>query len=351
MGLTHRSIGLGLGVLGAATILATLGAACSSRESGSNSSSGGDGGSGTGGDASSTTGTSTSTTGVGGGAPCEGTEATIADVTTGVVGVGVKVKLTDLVVMSQKFLVSQGSSSGSCLWGVFVSAPGLAETAENSGMLVLDYGFDATTDDGGDKAYCPKLGEEETGDDIPDNLRPGDVIDVIGETANFLLSNCASETNGSTVGQFQIAKSCSIERHGTAPVPAAHVFTAAELEDIGSPSKQSFHDRWGGVKIRVENVTALPAADGGAVGDYGVITLNEGPIEVSDKVYYRAYLKSQNYCHAAPVFASTLSFNAVEGFSYLDYCTWRIAPNDKCADFDPSSEDCQGALTCPPTEM
>lgn len=351
MVLTARRFAVFAGLFGCASMFAAAGTACGKDGSGgfaADTGSGGAGGSTSATTASAGGATSSSTTGAGGGAPCEGVEATIADVTTGVVGPGVKVAVK-AVAMSQKFLVSKGSSSGSCLWGMFVSAPDITETAPNTGMLVLDYGFNATVEPGGTDAYCPRLGIDEIGDDIPDDVAPGDVLEIIGETAKFLLDNCATETNGSTVGQFQLAKSCKVERTGTAPVPTAHLLSATELEDLADPGKDAFKDQWGGVKVRVENVTAVPGANGGAVGDYGVITLNEGGLEVGDKIYYRGYLKTDNFCHAAPIFDQTLAFNAIEGFGYLDYCTWRLTPNDKCADFDPSSEDCNGALTCPTT--
>jgi hypothetical protein len=168
---TVRRFAFLAGLVGSGALFAAAGAACGKDGSGGFAADTGSGGGG--GDSSSTTSSaggstsSSSSSGVGGGAPCEGVEATISDVTTGVVGPGVKVQVTGAVAMSQKFLVSKGSSSGSCLWGVFVSAPNLTETAPNSGMLVLDYGFNAEIDDGGTDAYCPRLGIDPTGDDIP----------------------------------------------------------------------------------------------------------------------------------------------------------------------------------------
>jgi hypothetical protein len=337
-----------------AALPAIYAAGCQSNPA--NGGSSGSGGSGDGGDDTSTStsgeggGTSSTSAGEGGGAtsPCEGVDATIEEVTTGAVGPGVKVKLTGVVAMSQKFLVSKGSSSNSCLWGMFVSAPGLSETAANTGILVLDYGFNATADDGGADTYCPMLGREDTGDDLPDDVKPGDELTIIGETGNFLLSNCADEPNGASVGQFQITKACGAEKTGTQPVPAAHVMTGEQLAQLASPSDKAFHDAWGGVKIRVEDVTATPGPEGGAVGDFGVIKLEDSGLEVGDKIYYRGYLKNDTICHEGPHFDQTLKFTAIEGISYLSFCTWGIQPNDKCADFAPSSEDCGGQTTCPP---
>lgn len=283
-------------------------------------------------------------TGTGGQVNCAGPEQTISDITTGTVGPGIKVQLTGVIAMSQKFLVSKSSSSGSCLWGVFVSAPGLAETAANSGILILSYGTNAVTNDAG-QAFCPKLGQEPAGDKIPDDVAPGDELTVVGETDYFLLSQCASEPNGSTVAQRQLSKVCSVERTATGKaVPLPHKLTAADIAKLGDPNDTAFHDQWGGVKVQIDNIT--PVLQGGeVVGMYGIIQTNEG-VEIHDKLYYRPY--SNNKCHDGPVFDPSVTWNSVTGFSYLDFCTWAIEPNDKCADFDPSSSDCMGALTCPP---
>lgn len=298
--------------------------------------------------------------GGGGGAACDGKEVTIEQITNtnaaGAVGKGTPVKVKGAVAMSHKFLVSQ-SNAGNCLWGVFVSAPGLAETKEYSGVMVLSYGVPATIPPGGNKAYCPKLSnyfenDPLPGDAIPDDVKPGDVLDITGVADSFLLAACANEMNGSQVPQTQIAFTCSVTKTGTAPVPAPHVFTdVADMTKLGSPTDKAFHDAWGGVKVRVENVKPVPQPDPDGmgpevvVGDFGAIKLMDSNLEVGDKIYYRGYDK--NDCYSAPVFSDvTMTFNTIDGFSYLSYCTWGLQPNAKCADFDPKSEDC-GSLTCP----
>ncbi len=140
------------------------------------------------------------------------------------------------------------------------------------------------------------------------------------------------------------ASVCFAERTGTAPVPTPHVLTAEEAASITSTSDTAFHDAWGGVKVRAENV-GVTLVDGEVLGPYGVVLLENG-IPVGDKVYYRPY--SDNYCHSGPEFSDTeIVFDRVDGFHYLNYCTWGIEANDKCADFSPSSEDCTGAVCTP----
>lgn len=276
---------------------------------------------------------------------CEGPEVTVADIATGSYGPGTKVAVTGVVAMSQKFLVSKSSTTDNCLWGVFVSAPGLTETEANSGLLILSYGTKATIPPGGDTAFCPKLGQDPAGDKIPDNTMPGDVLNVVGVISRFPdQPTCDPPNPPNQVGMLQLGSVCSAEKTGEAAVPAPHVLTSGEITSIQSTTDQAFHDQWGAVKVRVENV-GVEAQGGMVVGDFGIIKLANG-IEVGDKIYYRGY--SDNVCHAGPQFTDTaMTFDYVDGFHYLAFCTWGLQANDKCADFSPSSGDCTAA-DCPP---
>lgn len=286
-------------------------------------------------------------TGTGANTGCTGPDATISDITTGMVGDKMMVSVKDIVVMSAKFKVSGPGSSGHCLWGVFGSTKGLTETQANTGILLVSKGADATTNDAG-STYCAAYPEEPAGDLIPDDVKIGDVLNVIGESEAFLLDNCMTEPNGSSVAQFQLSNICKVDKNGTAPVPTAHVLSPTEIAQLASPTDTSFHAQWGGVKVAVENVTA---ATNPVVGMYGIIALTEGNLQVTDKIYYRGYQKTE-VCHAGPLFTANMtapyySFGHIEGFSYLDFCTWSLGVNDKCADFTPASEDCAGMTSCP----
>ncbi len=280
---------------------------------------------------------------------CEGPDQTIADLTTGAVGVDQKVTLRGVVAMSQLFLVSKSKNTGSCLWGVFVSSPGIGETAANSGMIVLSYGSPATIPEGETEAYCPKLGQEPTCSAIPDDVKPGDVLTVIGTHQVFPNPpNCTGDNPPNQVGMRQLSAVCHVARDGTAAVPTPHVLTAEEADLITSLDDAAFHDAWGGVKVRVENVGVTPV-DGEVLGSFGVVTLDNG-IPVGDKVYYRPY--SDNLCHSGPVFSDTeVVFDHIDGFHYLNFCSWGIEAGDKCGDFAPASEDCAGNTTCPPDQL
>lgn len=273
----------------------------------------------------------------GGGAPtgdggtCNGTATTITNVANGTVSVGTQVKLTGVVATSQKFLVSRSASTGSCLWGMFVSEPNLTTAAAYSGTMVADYGDDAVTDPDGGFGDCP------TGTDlIPEDTKPGDVFDVVGKADKFVSKSCAGDAGTGPAAQAQVSKACLVTRTGTnGQVPAPAVITNAA--DLMNGADEATHRKWGGVLVKLENVSPQLWDGGGVVGPYGIITLTNG-LEVHDKLYYDKNDKS-----SGPKFASGTTFNSITGISYLDFCTWALEPRDKCQDFDPPSSDCGGA--------
>ena len=92
-------------------------------------------------------------------------------------------------------------------------------------------------------------------------------------------------------------------------------------------------------------------ADECIVDSRGKVLVEEG-FGVGDKVYYRGYDKT-NKCHAGPIFAvgadQVTEFDYVQGFHALDFCSWGVFAQDKCADYAPASEDCGADTTCPYT--
>ena len=282
------------------------------------------------------TGSSTST-----GGPM-GLPATIVDVTTGKIGPGVAIQLTDVVAMSRKFLVSQSKTSGSCLWGVFISDK-VAETAPSTGTIALSYGMNAAIPAGGTDAVCP------TGTDaFPNDTKLGDLLTIVGKSDAYIPSTCGQKAGESNVAEYQVSKVTSATKTGTTTPPTPHTLTEAEALKLADQTDKAFHDLWGGVKVRIANVSpvlfpGMAPAPATVVGPYGVIKL-PGNLEVGDKIYYSK--NPSSVCQQAPKFAdNTIKFVSVDGFNYLNYCTWGLSPNDKCADFNPKSDDC-GATTC-----
>ena len=364
---------LGLGALCAAAVSVSSAGGCQADSNSTGSAGPGSGGGGSGSTSSNNGGggsTSTDTTssgtaggGIGGGG--EGGSlptATIQDITSGTIGEGVDVELHGVVAMSTKYLVSKSNNTGSCLWGVYISAPGLVETGPNTGVLAVSYGTPGVTDAEG-YIVCPNLESEPAGDAFPDDVAPGDVLDVTGETSYFLLNMCASQppdTNPSQVKQRQLAKVAKVERTSTGgPVPTPHTLTPDELAGLVSPMNQVFHDQWGGVKVRVAGPVApvlQPDQNGdprvvGAFGNIyvdlnsnGIIDVND--LRVGDKIYF--VKSSANECHQGPDYPDlTVEWTRIDGFSTIDFCNWSLQPANKCLDFDPPGEDCVGGLMCP----
>lgn len=348
---------LGTGTLAfalAATGLGCQGGGGGTGATGTTTGIGGDGtgGNGTGGTSTTTTSgsTSTTTTGTGGAAQV----VTIQDITTGKIGPKIPVQVKGAVAMSHKFLVSQSSTTGSCLWGVMLSAPGLTETGENTGILSVSYGTNAMLDEMGNGPYCPTIQQgEPAGDGFPDDVKPGDVLDITGKTDKFLLSSCGSKPTDSLVPQFQLSNVISAVKTGTATVPTPHVVELAELKTIAAQTDGSFFDKWGGVKVRVQNVapvlvTPMGGSMPGVVGDYGKIKLEGSNAEVGDKIYYHGLLNFlKDPCHSGPIYAdTTTTFTQIDAFVYLNFCTWDLEPENRCVDLAPPSDDCAGNL-CP----
>jgi hypothetical protein len=315
----------------------TGGAGGAATSSGTTSGTTSNGGAGGGSTTTSGTTTSSSTTT----AACDGAAHTIEELTNGTVGPKIKVKVTDVVATSRKFLVSGSKKvDGTCLWGVYVSAPGLTTAKANSGMLALGYGTKASMADGAIEASCPTLQSGLAGDLLPDDVKPGDVLTLVGETDAFILNSCGEKPGESTIAQKQLAKLCSATRTGTAAVPAPAVLVATDITKLGAQTDKAFYDKWSGVRVRLEGVTAVDQGQPGkpqTTDMYGNVVLEGSNVMVGDKLYY--VKGSQNFCERGPKFSS-LDFDAIQGLVTLDYCTWKLQPTSKCKDFEPPSNGC-----------
>jgi hypothetical protein len=263
-----------------------------------------------------------------------------------------QVQLKGLVATSIKFEVSK-SSSGECLWGVFLSTPGLATATPHSAILAVNDGTQATAMDGGGKAYCPTIqANQPAGDLFPDDTLPGDVFDVVGLAGSYGPSSCgapdASAPNNSDVGQYQLSKLSTVTRISRgAPVPAPYVLSASDAMTLSAGQDSTFLGAWGGAQVTVQNVTALQQ-QGSLFDSYGHMLLNNG-LQVGDKLYYVGYVEATDICYAGPYFSSTMpTFTSITGFAYLDFCTWGIDPSDKCHAFVPPSDDCESVVDAGP---
>lgn len=285
----------------------------------------------------------------------------INQLTKGTIVPGTPVILKSVVVMSHKFLAAQSKTSGSCLWSVFVSDINLNESKEYSGISIRSYGARASIPDGSTEPRCPRLGIDTTGDAIPDNIAPGDVIDVYGE-ANYFRHPSCKDTNNAAPQRHVWRVWKVVDTNIDMPIPKSKEFDPNALSLFGNASSGEFHDKWGGVKIRITNVTTIPQTvslglenSTDLLGNMTIrATNNPNPapgstLIVGDLIYYRNYLQDINFCHAPPCFAQPeTSLAAVEGFYYLNKCDWTLQVNSKCGGLTPPSDDCNGnAADCP----
>jgi len=277
----------------------------------------------------------------------------IADPTAaGHVGPKTVVTVKGVVAMSIPFLISKGSS-GSCLWGLFVSAPGLTTMGPNTGLLVAGDGTPASVADGGTKAYCPTIQPYPpapgmpSGSPFPDDTQPGDVFDISGTTAPYISAECSAADAGvgsSSVAQLQLASVTVATRTSKAgPVPAPYVLSTTDLASLADGNGQTWLDAYGSVLVQAQNVSVM-AYQGALTDTYGHMYLQDG-IQVGDKLYYVGYVDKIDACYSGPSFPTySPTFQSITGFVYLDYCNWGLSPNDKCHDLVPASDDCESVV-------
>jgi hypothetical protein len=94
--------------------------------------------------------------------------------------------------------------------------------------------------------------------------------------------------------------------------------------------------------VSLENVSALrDESDGDAIFPYGVMRLEQTPLEVHSRIYYFDLSEGGPRAGAkAPRFEHPLSLTRVTGHVLLDYCTWALAPRSVCSDFEPPGGGC-----------
>jgi len=165
------------------------------------------------------------------------------------------------------------------------------------------------------------------------------VIDAYGSVSEFAPSSCAE-----LAPQLELVvhDGCSLQRGARGLTPPVKSIDSALAAALAPGDDRRLLRSWGGALVRLENVTALRDGDSAdVVGPFGVIRLITPPLEVHDKIYYFDMSGAgPGASNKGPKFSFPTEFSAVTGLIYLDYCTWSLAPRNKCTDFDPPSEDC-----------
>jgi hypothetical protein len=251
---------------------------------------------------------------------CDGQDVSWEEIQSGQVRVGAGITL-DAIVTSQKFLVSH-SKAGSCLWGVFVGAEPVA--GKPRGILLVSYGERAEGEE-----RCPS-----GTDGLPDVLAPGDRLSAVGTYSPYAQTSCAGVV---PAPQLRVEAACPVVVSGKGapvmPVTVSH----ADADVIAQGTDAAVLRQYAAGLVRLEDVSGVRAEDGeGVVAPYGVLRFAETRLEVHNDVEYGAVTAGGR----SLAFPYPSRFATVTGLVHLDYCSWTLAPRDRCRDFQPPSANC-----------
>jgi hypothetical protein len=264
---------------------------------------------------------------------CGAERVTLDEIHSGRVRDSVAVAVGPLVASSQKFLVSE-AKSGSCLWGAFASGSG--RSGLGSGLFLVSYG--------------PPHAEGEActagADGLPDDLQPGDSLEVEGRLDEYATAACDATA---PAPQLRIDAVCPARRGAPTDPPEAAVIEPELANRLAAGKDAQLLRAWSGALVRLEHVAAVQDGDDGdAVFPFGVIRLEQTALEVHSRLYYfDLSAGGPRDAGKAPRYRFPTAFGSVTGVLFLDYCTWVLAPRDRCADVSPPSEGCTGLVARP----
>ena len=264
---------------------------------------------------------------------CGAQRVTMAELHSGQVRGTLPVAVGPLVVSSQKFLVSE-AKSGSCLWGAFAAEPG--RPGAGSGLFLVSYGAPHAQGE----ACAPGS------DGLPDDLQPGESLEVEGRLDEYVPSGCDGTA---PAPQLRIDVACPARRVAPTELPEPVPLESALADRLAAGKDAQLLRDWSGALVRLDDVSALQDSDDGdAVFPFGVIRLQQTALEVHSRLYYFDLSGSGPRDAAkAPHYSFPSAFRSVTGVVFLDYCTWVLAPRDRCTDLSPSSEGCAGQVARP----
>jgi hypothetical protein len=149
--------------------------------------------------------------------------------------------------------------------------------------------------------------------------------------------------------QLVIDGACPVERDGAADPPQSERIDTALADRLATGEDAELLRQWGGALVRLESVSAVQDQDDGdAVFPFGVLRLAETSLEVHSRLYY--FDLSEGGPRAAgkgPRFDYPTSFSSLSGIVFLDYCSWVLAPRDRCTDLSPGSAGCSASAAGP----
>ncbi|HEX2872103.1 MAG TPA: hypothetical protein VHP33_12620 [Polyangiaceae bacterium] len=264
---------------------------------------------------------------------CGAERVTLAELHSGRVRDSVPVALGPLVASSQKFLVSE-AKSGSCLWGAFAADP--VRTGAGSGLFLVSYGAPRA------EGVACAAGS----DGLPDDLKPGDTLEVEGRFDSYVPSTCGGTA---PAPQLRIDAACPARRGASSEPPEAALLEPALADRLAAGKDVELLRQWSGALVQLSGVAALQDPDDGdAVFPFGVIRLQQTALEVHSRLYYFDLSEAgPRDSGKAPRYGFPTAFQRLTGIVFLDYCTWVLAPRDRCADLAPAGEGCASQAARP----
>jgi hypothetical protein len=174
---------------------------------------------------------------------------------------------------------------------------------------------------------------------LPDDLRPGDSLQVEGRLDEYAPAAC---DGAAPAQQLRIDAACPARRGAPSDPPEAFVLEPALADRLAAGKDAQLLRDWGGALVRLDDVSALQDADDGdAVFPFGAIRLEQTALEVHSRLYYfDLSAGGPRDAGKAPRYRFPTAFGRVVGVVFLNYCTWVLAPRDRCADLSPPSEGC-----------
>jgi hypothetical protein len=270
---------------------------------------------------------------VGSGEGCGAERVTLAELHSGRVRDSVPVAVGPLLASSQKFLVSE-AKSGSCLWGAFAADP--VRTGAGSGLFLVSYGAPHA------EGEACAAGS----DGLPDDLKPGDTLEVEGRLDSYAPSTCGGTAPAL---QLRIDAACPARRGAASEPPEAAQLEPELADRLAAGKDAELLRQWSGALVQLSGAAALQDGDDGdSVFPFGVIRLQQTALEVHSRLYYFDLSEGgPRDSGKAPHYRFPTAFQRLTGIVFLDYCTWVLAPRDRCADLVPGSDGCESQAARP----
>lgn len=289
------------------------------------------------------------------GDPCDGKEADLVRINNAAaadpIAKNTKVKIKGIVATSHKFL----ASAKTCLWAFTATTAG-DETIEYGSIQVVAKGKPALIKDDGTTGDCPLA---EAGGPIPDDLKPGDIVDLTAYADEFVATTCnAAPNTPPSLGQRQlqvnttnIPDSCFTRTPGDA-VPAPHVFATTEemTAFAAGTNADDINAKWGAALITLQGpikpkqsdkTDDYPTTDS-AVSKYGDMLLTGTSLAVNNNVLYQDVTgtgpKDSKKRTSWPL---TTEFSSITGVGVIDFCTWSLSLRSQCGDATPNPTECK----------